>query len=268
MLDLGNLMSGDVWACRYHANDRLEPVRIERIGSRRPQRVLVRFLDATAEGREDWVPPARLKVPWDDVDAFVARERRWRAVIDASAVGETDHLAASVVFDKLIDRTIASLGYNATAGVVTIHDVDRLAALLELDPADLQAEPTAFNEDRSLIAPWVTTQGIASRAAQRQADVILRYVEQEEEDACREAIYGRDYPRRRGESWHVEAEICTQTDDEYGKPVRQVLRGWCGTDAAIDETSFGNFEPRCSGLAGSSKHQWPVCGGRAHRRRR
>ncbi len=41
------------------------------------------------EEREEWVPPARLKVAWADVDAFRAREAQWDAVLDLSLRGDT-----------------------------------------------------------------------------------------------------------------------------------------------------------------------------------
>ena len=48
-----------------------------RVGAQKPARVLVRFVDDEFEGREDWVPPARLKVPWSEVEEYRAREERW-----------------------------------------------------------------------------------------------------------------------------------------------------------------------------------------------
>lgn len=72
---------GETWAYRHHGGDPLVQVLVRSIGSKRPARVLIRFVDAEFEGREEWVPPARLKVLWRDVDAFIARERRWDAVV-------------------------------------------------------------------------------------------------------------------------------------------------------------------------------------------
>ena len=75
---------------------------VVRFGVKTPQRVLVRFVDDEFEGRQDWVPPARLKVPWSGVDEYVARERRWDEVLRPSAgVSLTEELAASSVFDML-----------------------------------------------------------------------------------------------------------------------------------------------------------------------
>ncbi len=78
----------------------LVEVRVVKVGSGKPARVLVRFVADEFEGREEWVPPARLKVPWSGVDAFVAKESRWD-VVSASPVHDTaEHYATSTVFDE------------------------------------------------------------------------------------------------------------------------------------------------------------------------
>ena len=57
-------------------------------------------LDPDQEGREEWVPPALLKVPWEQAKQFVARDRRWEQVRELSgAHDETDEHATVVVFD-------------------------------------------------------------------------------------------------------------------------------------------------------------------------
>ena len=136
---------GEAWAYRARYQDPLVQVVVVRRGVKTPRRVLVRFVDDEFEGREDWVPPARLKAPWQEVDAFIARERRWEAVVSASpGYDAPDESAASIVFDRLIDSGLATLGYNAERGVIRIHDVNGLAAYLDLDPAELRADPVSF----------------------------------------------------------------------------------------------------------------------------
>lgn len=223
---------GEAWAYRARHQDLLVQVVVVRLGVKTPRRVLVGFVDDEFEGREDWVPRARLKAPWRDVDAFIARERRWEAVLSASpGYDAPEESAASIVFDRLIDSGLATLGYNAERGVIRIHDIDGLAACLDLDPAELRADPVSFEEEGDLVASWPITITVARRAAGRDPHTILRYVEHEEADARREAVFGRDYPKRgRGEALHISAEICAQVDEDHGKPVRAVLREWCGVE--------------------------------------
>jgi len=233
MNSVGEPAVGDVRAYRARRGEPLAQVIVVRYGVKTPRRVLVRFVEDEFEGRQNWVPPARLKALWHDVDAYMARERRRDAVVGASlAYDAPEESAASIVFDLLMDSGLATLGYNATRGVVKIHDVEGLAAFLDLDPVDLRADPLSFEEDGDLIAPWSVTYTIARRAAERDPHAILRHVEREEAQARRETVFGTSYPKRaQSKTWDVSPETCAQVDEEHGKPVRVLLREWCGQEA-------------------------------------
>jgi hypothetical protein len=224
--------AGELWAYRASGHDPLVQVAVVRLGVKTPQRVLVRFVDDEFEGRQDWVPPARLKVPWSGVDEYVARERRWDEVLRPSAgVSLTEELAASSVFDLLIPEDMAELGWNAKRGTVLIHDVSGLASLLEVAPAVL-CDPTSFKEGGDLISPWPVAIAVARRATEREPHKVLADVEKDEADARRHSTYGRWSSRRRREEDWVPPEVCQRVDAEHGQPIRAMLRDWCGADAA------------------------------------
>lgn len=241
---------GEAWAYRARWQDPLVQVTVVRYGVKSPRRVLVRFIGDEFEGHQDWVPPARLKAPWQDVGEFVAHERRWDAVTSASPNDDAPEAsAASVVFHHLIGRELATLGWNAERGVIRIHDVEALAALLDLDPADLRSDPLSFEEDGDLIASWSVTSNVARRAAERDPHAVLRYVEREEVDARREAVFGRTYPKRgKGEAWHISPEIRAQVDQEHGQPLRAVLREWCGQEPVDLRTELAELRKEASRL--------------------
>ena len=223
--------AGESWAYRVRRQDTLVQVVVVRLGVKTPQRVLVRFVDDEFEGRQDWVPPARLKVPWSGVDEYKARERRWGLVSRASNdPSSAEELAASIVFDLLIPDALADLGWNATRGIVKIHNVSGLANLLDVAPAALR-DTVSFEEAGDLISPWTVTVAVAWRAAEREPHKVLRYVEKEEAGARREATYGRWHARRRREDDWIEPEVCQCVDEEHGLPIRTILRDWCGADA-------------------------------------
>lgn len=67
---------GQVWAYRARQTDDVAQVEVLKFGTQRPARVLVRFVD-DYEGRQEWVPPARLKVLWESVDTSRKREAEW-----------------------------------------------------------------------------------------------------------------------------------------------------------------------------------------------
>jgi hypothetical protein len=223
--------AGEVWAYRARGQDPLVQVAVVRFGVKTPQRVLVRFVDDEFEGRQDWVPPARLKVPWSGVDEYIGRERRWDEVLRPSAgVSLTEELAASSVFDLLIPEDMAELGWNAKRGTVLIHDVSGLASLLGVPPAAI-SDPTSFKEGGDLISPWPVAIAVARRATEREPHKVLADVEKAEADALRYSTYGRWTSRRGREDDWVPPEVCQRVDAEHGQPIRAILRDWCGADA-------------------------------------
>jgi hypothetical protein len=78
--------------------------------------VLVRFVDERFEGRQEWVPPARLKVPWAAVGVFREREARWDRIDKLGIGDEPVSRAAEEVFEALIEHDIARIEYRE-AGV-------------------------------------------------------------------------------------------------------------------------------------------------------
>jgi hypothetical protein len=222
---------GEVWAYRARGQDPLVQVAVVRLGVKSPQRVLVRFVDDEFEGLQDWVPPARLKVPWNEVEEYVARERRWEEVLRPSLdASDTEESAVSTVFDLAIPKNLAELGWNAARGTIKIHDLAGLANLLEVSPAVLRP-PTSFEEDGDLISPWTVAIAAAQRAAEREPHKILADVEKDEATARRDSTYGHWLGRRRREQDWIPPEVCQRVDAEHGQPVRAILRGWCGADA-------------------------------------
>lgn len=223
---------GERWAYRARAGDPLVEVEVLKLGVKRPPRVFVGYVDDAFEGLKEWVPPARLKVPWREVSAFIDREERWDRVIASCPPQDSpEEGAASQVFDILIDPSLAWLEYKAD-GVARVADVAGLAARLDIEPEILESDPTSFMEDGDLIAPWPVTRMLAKRAAELEPDPILLWVHRDENEARRDAIYGRHYGGRgKNGGWDVSPEICAQVDEEHGKPVRTLLREWCGAEA-------------------------------------
>ena len=116
-----------------------------------------RWIADEFEGHQDWVPPSRLKVPWEMVDDLRAWETRWAAVQEPA--WETPELvrdATDYLVELLIEPDIAAMGFNAQRGVIKIHQLDRLAVLLGIEAADLRADPRSFEEDGTVIAPIAT----------------------------------------------------------------------------------------------------------------
>lgn len=68
---------GERWAYRAAPDHgAISEVEVLKVGTQRPRRVKVSFTADEAEGREEWVSPARLRVRWEDKDAWLEAQRR------------------------------------------------------------------------------------------------------------------------------------------------------------------------------------------------
>lgn len=225
---------GEHWGYRARGIVPLVEVEVHRIGTQKPARVLVRFVSSDFEGREEWVPPVRLKVPWAEAPAFAEREARWDAVdTHPNLRNSPEEYGLDVVFREIIDEALASPAYR-TPGVTQISDVAGLARFLQIKEELLRAESVSFEEDGRLIVPWATTELIVRHACQLNPDPILRYVDKEEDEAQQEATHGHTIrSNRRDTGWFITPEQSAAWDAEepYGRATRDLLRDWCGTPA-------------------------------------
>ena len=203
-----------------------------RLGSQRPARVLVEFVDDAFEGREDWVPPARLKVLWESVGDFREREDRWRRLDEAGISEEDGRLdAAGRVVELLFEEQEVTDLYKG-AGAIRVRDPAGLAVRLGLEADEISAHPLAFSESEALIAPWEITELVVTIAARRNPGPIPEYVANEDRKAQYEAIHGRwSRGGRRSSDYFFEPEDCAELDAKYYRRGREVLRSWCGAEA-------------------------------------
>ncbi len=202
-----------------------------RVGTAKPLRVQIRFVDDVYEGKQDWVPPARLKVTWSDIDSWLAREQRWEAVRSASwHVSDTpENWAAEYVLSELGDLGV-ELGFNQNVGVLMASDVNSLAEKIGLSVSELTEEPLAFfDDDGTYVAPWSTAHKVVLLAAPLVADKVLAYVRREEDKKRDRAMHGEYYEFRKGESHFIPAEQCAEIDARW-QPSYELAREWCGAE--------------------------------------
>ncbi|WP_437773514.1 hypothetical protein [Arthrobacter sp. KNU40] len=220
---------GESWAYRARGVDPLVEVRVVRQGTQKPARVLARFVSDEFEGKEEWVPPARLKVLWSQAAEFRAREERW-ARMCAVGPGQEDprDYAASEIFDEYVDNELATINYRRGASI-TIKQKEALAERLGLRVEQLTDHPEAFTEDGAVVAPWLATELVARTVAEQNAEKVLQRVEAEERQARYAAIHG-EHPSRGRRDDYISPEISEEVDRDYGRPVRDVLRSWCGAE--------------------------------------
>lgn len=220
---------GESWGYRARGIDPLVEVRVERLGTKKPSRALVAFVDESFEGKQEWVPPARLKVPWDEAGEYQAREARWKRVASAGPPREDPrNFAASEILDEFLDEELGYIEYREGDAIV-LTSPEQLAKLLDLQVEQLTDYPETFTEDEMVIAPWPATELVAKKLAMKHAGKILERVGKEEREARHQSVYGRPstYP---GGSGDISPEICAEVDQEFSAPTREVLRSWCGAE--------------------------------------
>lgn len=225
---------GEVWAYRARAIDELAPVQVLKMGTKSPPRLLIRFEDPGMEGREDWVPPARLKVLWSQVDGFRAEEARWAAVAALSPYQESPEVeAAAEACELLVDEEVAGFGYKDAHLVV--HDVAGLAGLAGVEEGFVTAHPAGFavDDDGPIIVPWPVAVEIIKKVIRRNPNPVLAEVTKGEAKARYEAIHGHHFSSvgRNRHDYYTPPERCVEFDNEYYAPRRALLRQWAGDTA-------------------------------------
>lgn len=228
--DLSELTVGEQWAYRAKRTEPLACVEVMRLGTGRPQRVQIKFVNDEFEGREEWVPPVRLKVPWVDADSWRENEKRWEDLRDANGyIRDTpEGHAIWMVIEGLRDWDLATALYNGnSSGIFVVHDVDAIVADLGIDRESLTSDPVSFvNDDGDLVIPWRVSRLVVEALARKHADTLLPMVEWKEKEAIRENQYG--YATQHGT--YISPEICASTDEDY-RPARDLVRQWCGAEA-------------------------------------
>jgi hypothetical protein len=226
-----DLAVGQSWAYRARQVDDVVEVEVLKLGTQRPPRVLVRFVDERFEGRQEWVSPARLKTLWEFVDAFREWDAHWNRMFELGrGFDDPGDGAATEVFDALIPGEVARMEYREAAAC-RITDSARLCELTGLDPAVWAQCPDGFTEGADLVVPWPVTEQIAAAAARRNPTPILEAVHSEENEARHRAIHGQRSGGRGSDSDRViPAEICIEVDNKHRKPRWVILRRWCGVE--------------------------------------
>ena len=225
---------GERWAYRARATDPLVEVEVLRIGKKRPPRVFVRFIDDDFEGREDWVPPSRLKAPWGEVDALRSYEARWAAArrITAEAMDAVDPIeveAVELVLGGFSDLPFYA-GYGKDEGLLFLCDLQAAFEEFDVDPAEMLATEGSFKDDGRFVAVWPAALTAAQRVAARRAEKLQAEMRGDEVEYREKAIHGDHHRSRDGRSWFTPPDFFRE-QLERAERVHAVISGWCGVES-------------------------------------
>lgn len=170
---------GTEWASVRAVLDDLVPVTMVRHGSKRQARVLVRFSEPSMEGREQWVPPNRLKVPWIAVGAFIAEEARWEALLALSPHGDSEETdAVERVFGVLVPEEVATLDWRGN--YLTVSNLPSLSGLTGLPEDAFTGDPVGFADGCATVVSWPVVREAAKALAGRHPDAVLAALDKDE----------------------------------------------------------------------------------------
>lgn len=256
---------GEVWAYRARGVDPLTPVRVVRHGSKKPPRVQVYFEDDAMEGREEWVPPARLKVPWDQAEDFKAEEARWAAVTALSPRGDTTETrAAEAVIEDLVEFEVA---YISGQHNLVVRDVAALAEQSGLSMENLTSHELSFENDGEVIAPWPVMLGVAQALAGRMPGQVLAAVDQEERELQVELLHGFRWERgKKFRDVEQEIEIVREVDEQGHRQSRELRRQWCGAGALARWDELAELRKEVRRVGGVAEEAIAVLRQRGHAR--
>ncbi|WP_152351547.1 hypothetical protein [Brachybacterium subflavum] len=230
--------AGEVWAYRARRDDALTPVTVVRRDSEtRPERVVIRHGVDASSGEQEWVSPNWLKVPWGEVESFVAEEERRKAFrqlgpeyFDYGPRWESPEAkAVDALLDRLVDADVASLGSEYPC--LRIEAVDRLSRVAGIASNELTGHDLTFVDAEVTVAPWPVALRVAKALAKRHPDRVILQVQEEERDLRRLlANVGS-----RSERGSEERSLDIRLDDERGeRQSRDLRREWVGVEACQD----------------------------------
>jgi len=225
---------GEKWAYRekaYTPGWPVQAVEILQFGPPRSKKVRIKFVDGKYPGLDQWVPQVRLRVLWDDVDAWLRDERLFSEACQASQepMSRTTRWAA----------WYAGYGYPVADGlhisypddsepIVEVSDLPAFAGSLGLDQNELLSKPHAYlDRHGTYVAPWTVALSLAKRVAEVFPDDVLAKVAEEERTLQREAIHGHHFVYPGGRDGFIPPEKCSEWLHEK-EPVFALLREWCG----------------------------------------
>ena len=151
--------------------------------------------------------------------------------LEGYELSEIEEFAVERVFILLIPGEIAEWSWSPVRWTTRIHDSAGLEKLIGVSAEDMLAQAPGFTLDRNIILSPDGTLRVARYACRVKPMPVLDWVEQEEkeyQEKCRKGIPAVSWdkkPYTTDPDWEYEQYL------EYGRPLHELLRSWCGQRA-------------------------------------
>ncbi|MEU0509063.1 hypothetical protein [Amycolatopsis sp. NPDC006125] len=218
---------GDEQIYRARDYDRSQRVRIVAVDRRKKTaRYEVEFLDGEDAGKQENVSANRLRGPWAEVAGYDEMMANWERLAAFELTGP-EQTAASTVFEALIPASVAEWEWSPVRWVTTIFDPVALEPLIGLPANELIDQVDSFTTADGEVLSAEGTLKLAEFACRVNPHPVLQWVIEDERRY-------RDKTKRGAPIVHDGHETTTDPEWEYqwylehGRPVHELLRGWCG----------------------------------------
>ena len=233
---------GDEQIYRLRDDAPSEHVRI--VGSDRRKkkpRYEIEFLDGEKKGTQENVPANRLRGPWAGVREYDELMENWRR-IERAKLTDSEGPAATTVFQVLIPGDVADWDWAPVRYATRIYARDALETIIGLPIDDILSQIEWFELDDELILSPEGTLMVAEYACRVAPMKILDWVVEDELRYREKAKRGGSMvglgkePTRTSPEWEYRWYL------EYGRPLHELLRAWCGHRAATIQERLGAAE--------------------------
>ncbi|MFZ4894617.1 hypothetical protein ACL9RL_09220 [Plantibacter sp. Mn2098] len=218
---------GEEWVDRQRDQDASVRAVIVAIGPQKRPRINVRFPDSIDLGAVQDVPSTRLRAPWAEVDEHDARLAAWIRMRQ-DVLSEAEESAIDTVFDLLIPIEVAWNDWRDVKYSTVVCDETSLSELAGLDLAALRTDLQTTDEPEGRRFTPAATLLIAESVARSHADVVLKWIENDEKEVRERVKKGRETTDLDGKPYRTSREWEYHVYLERHRPVNELLRQWCG----------------------------------------
>lgn len=206
-------------------------VRILAIDTRKKNpRYDVEFIDGENAGQQENIPSGRLRGPWSGVSEYDELMANWERLA-AHELTDPEESAVETVFRLLLPPEAATWEWSPIRWMTEIHDPDALEPLIGIPVAKVLEQVDSFaHEGVTMVSPEGTLL-IAEFACRVNPMPVLDWVIEEEEDYRKKTKRGEAFTTRDNRTATSDPQWEYRWYLERGRPLHELLRGWCGQRA-------------------------------------